>query len=183
MKEKYSFFRRLIFIEVFLIISCIIASIIFMPIYQSTKIVIPYALHPFDICKEHSIWWKNIKIAYIVFYILANGIIVNSIYTIIKRKIKPKKINNQEEINENELKIFVGKNEENNLIYIPEKSLYQNILITGTIGSGKTSSCMYPITKQLISYKNQNEDEKIGMLILDVKGNYHKKVQEYARKV
>ena len=59
--------------------------------------------------------------------------------------------------------------------------MYQNILITGTIGTGKTSSAMYPFTKQLISYSNQNSEQKLGMLILDVKGNYYQKVIEFAK--
>ena len=41
---------------------------------------------------------------------------------------------------------------------------------------------MYPFTQQLIKYKSNNECEKLGMLILDVKGNYYKKVKEYAEK-
>lgn len=64
---------------------------------------------------------------------------------------------------------------------MPEKSLYQNILITGTIGTGKTSSAMYPFTKQLISYSYNNSQQKLGMLILDVKGNYYQKVLEFAK--
>lgn len=35
---------------------------------------------------------------------------------------------------------------------------------------------------QLIQYKYNNEKEKIGMLILDVKGNFYIQVQEYAKK-
>ena len=61
--------------------------------------------------------------------------------------------------------------ETNEEIIIPEKGLYQNLLITGTIGTGKTSSAMYPILYQLLSLN-------IGMLILDVKGNFYKKVLE-----
>ena len=57
--------------------------------------------------------------------------------------------------------------------------MYQNILITGTIGTGKTSSAMYPFTKQLISYNSKDSETKMGMLILDVKGNYYKKVKEF----
>lgn len=56
-------------------------------------------------------------------------------------------------------------------VIIPEKGLYQNILITGTIGTGKTSSAMYPFLEQLLK-------QNLGMLILDVKGNFHKKVLE-----
>ena len=69
---------------------------------------------------------------------------------------------------------------DNSEIFIPEKGLYQNILITGTIGTGKTSSAMYPFLEQLLS-------QNLGMLILDVKGNFHKKVLElnkiYNRKI
>ena len=67
-------------------------------------------------------------------------------------------------------------------IYIPESGLYQNFLITGTIGSGKTSSAMYPFTEQLIRYNSQNLENKIGMLILDVKGNYYSHVKNLAQK-
>ncbi len=66
-------------------------------------------------------------------------------------------------------------------ISIPEKSLYQNILITGTTGSGKTSSAMYPFCKQLIEYESINNDSKLGMLVLDVKGNFYEEVVKYAR--
>ena len=59
--------------------------------------------------------------------------------------------------------------------------MYQNILITGTIGTGKTSSAMYPFTKQLMEYKSYNTKEKLGMLILDVKGNYYLQVKKFAQ--
>lgn len=40
---------------------------------------------------------------------------------------------------------------------------------------------MYPFTKQLISFRCNNKNEKLGMLILDVKGNYYQKVLEFAK--
>ena len=79
------------------------------------------------------------------------------------------------------INLTIGINESNNqTIVIKEKGLYQNFLITGTIGSGKTSSAMYPFTRQLIKYEAENLDKKIAMLILDVKGNYYKQVKKYA---
>lgn len=39
---------------------------------------------------------------------------------------------------------------------------------------------MYPFTKQLIKYKYDDQNLKLGMLILDVKGNYHSQVKKYA---
>lgn len=40
---------------------------------------------------------------------------------------------------------------------------------------------MYPFTKQLLKYNSENVDDKIGMLILDVKGNYHNQILKYAK--
>lgn len=40
---------------------------------------------------------------------------------------------------------------------------------------------MYPFTKQLISFCCNNKNKKLGMLILDVKGNYYQKVLEFAK--
>ena len=67
-------------------------------------------------------------------------------------------------------------------VYLPESGLYQNFLITGTIGSGKTSSAMYPFTEQILKYNSLNPNKKIAVLILDVKGNYFKQVKSFAQK-
>jgi len=83
----------------------------------------------------------------------------------------------------NSLNLLIGlDNSSNSKVYIPESGLYQNFLITGTIGSGKTSSAMYPFTRQLLEFNYNFPNNKIGMLILDVKGNYYKQVKEYAKK-
>ncbi len=66
---------------------------------------------------------------------------------------------------------------------VPEKGLYQDFLICGGKGTGKTQSCMYPFTKQMIYYKAYNENEKAGMLILDVKGNYTREALKCAEQV
>ncbi len=78
------------------------------------------------------------------------------------------------------LNLNIGIDSFGKVVSIPEKGLYQNFLITGTIGSGKTSSAMYPFTKQLFEYNYKNPDDKIAILILDVKGNYHYQVKKYA---
>ena len=76
--------------------------------------------------------------------------------------------------------MYIAKDNNGIPIFLPEASLYQNILITGTIGSGKTSSAMYPFTRQLIKYNYEDSQNKLGMLILDVKGNYYSQVKKYA---
>ena len=40
---------------------------------------------------------------------------------------------------------------------------------------------MYPFTKQLLKYNSEHSDDKIAMLILDVKGNYYNQILEYAK--
>lgn len=133
MKYKFSFFERCIFIEIFVIISSVLATYIFIPIYKTNNLIIPYAIHPFNICIEYPIWWKNIKIIFIITYVISNIIIANTIYSLIKRNVsqknKQEKINNKQ-LSTSELTLYVGKNEQQQLIYIPEKGLYQNILIT-----------------------------------------------------
>ena len=41
---------------------------------------------------------------------------------------------------------------------------------------------MYPFTKQLMEYNNKNPNDKISMLILDVKGNYSNQIKKFAKK-
>ena len=133
--------------------------------------------------------WHYIKIIFIISYFISNIVISNIIYSRFlnkfnffktsQNKIKNNKINNFK--NNNQLNLLVGKNNNDEKIIIPELGLFQNILITGTIGSGKTSSAMYPFTEQFIEYNSCHQD-KIGMLILDVKGNYYNQVKKYTQK-
>ena len=167
-------------------LSFIIMFLTFKEIFFSDVIIFEYAVHPFNICDKQPLLWNIIKFLFIFDYLFSNFIIFNSIFSNIlpKKNVskKYKKNNFCLENNSDELNLSIGYDSSNNLIKIPEKSLYQNIIITGAIGTGKTSSAMYPFTKQLIEYKSNNTKEKIGMLILDVKGNYFSKVQEYASK-
>lgn len=66
-------------------------------------------------------------------------------------------------------------------VVIPKNGMFQNFLITGTIGTGKTASVMYPFLKQALFYKPYSEEEKAGMLILDVKGNFYAEAVKYAK--
>lgn len=176
--------KQYTFIFVLSSILFILGIIIFSPIYLSNNLIFPYAIHPFNICTTYPIFWNNIKILFIIVYIFSSIIISNLIYIkIYKKKKKISTINNhiKLDLSISNFNLYIGYDEKNNDIYIPEKSLYQNILITGTIGTGKTSSAMYPFTRQLIEHNHFNYDKKIGMLILDVKGNYYREVYKYAK--
>ena len=112
--------------------------LIFYPILSSSNLVFPYAIHKFNIVKEYPVVWKLIKISYYISSYISILIIVNLLLTFKKGKFfnHTKK---KETIQKNEgigLCLFVGNNvSTQEKVYIPEKSLYQNFLITGTSGS------------------------------------------------
>ena len=165
--------------------ACFCAWQFFLPIYKAEEIIISIGLRPFDICYDNPILWNYIKISFIIFYILSNYILINSIISRFNlfEKCNIKEISTIDKNNSSELQLLIGKDiSSNKNIYIPESGLYQNFLITGTIGTGKTSSAMYPFTEQLIKYNSLHPNNKIGILILDVKGNYFKQVKQFATK-
>lgn len=84
---------------------------------------------------------------------------------VIYRSLNLKNISLNQKNTGNTSGLFIGTNNENNKIYLPLVALYQNILITGSIGSGKTSSTIFPFLNQLLKIDNMSG------LILDVKGN------------
>ena len=183
---KVKFFSFL-FSLIFLLIFSVIYYHIFLPIYLSSEIIIPYGLNPFDICSQNPKLWNLIKLLFIISFIISNLVISHFIFYRFLRKFFISNNKSQLEefnklsINNSNLNLLVGKNSDNLDVYVPESGLYQNFIITGTIGSGKTSSAMYPFTEQLMKYNSLNKDDKIAMLILDVKGNYYSQVKKYAK--
>lgn len=156
----------------------------FLPLYTANEVIVSFGLHPFDICCNNPSLWNFLKISFIFFYTFSNFIIINSLILRFKlfEKSSPKS-SIQNISTKSNLQLLIGKNlETNQNIYIPEIGLYQNFIITGTIGTGKTSSAMYPFTEQLIKFNSLNPDKKLGILILDVKGNYFKQVKNFASK-
>lgn len=70
---------------------------------------------------------------------------------------------------------IVLKNDLNEDIVIKEKGLYQNLLITGSIGSGKTSGAISNILDELLKCN-------IGGLVIDIKGNFFNQILSMAKK-
>ena len=178
--------KRLLFITLFLLFFLTIEFCIFNPLFTSNEVLITYGITPFNICEKQPQTWNLLK----KLFIFSSSFNIILLSTLISKKIfktnSPHKTLQKEQvspakINKDILQLYIGNNKNEN-IYVSEKGLYQNFLITGTIGSGKTSSAMYPFTKQLIYYKHDNPAEKIGMLILDVKGNYKNQVYEFCSK-
>ena len=123
-----------------------------------------------------NIFNKNIDISlilgngYIYFkflYILLYSFLVFNItykihsYIYSKKKLKEKEVQN---IQHFPIVEFLS---EDKRIVIPSAGLYQNILITGSIGSGKTSAAISTILEELLV-------SSVYGLVIDVKGNYIK---------
>ena len=68
---------------------------------------------------------------------------------------------------------------------IPERGLFTGIAIFGAIGSGKTTCCILPFAEQILAYRAADPERKIGGLVLEVKGDFCRKVKNtldrYAR--
>ena len=62
---------------------------------------------------------------------------------------------------------------------IPERGLFTGVAIFGAVGSGKTSCCMYPFAEQILAYQASDAAKRIGGLILEVKGDFCRKVQRH----
>jgi hypothetical protein len=60
---------------------------------------------------------------------------------------------------------------------LPERALFTGTAIVGAIGTGKTSCCMYPFAEQILAYRADDQQKRIGGLVLEVKGDFCHKVK------
>ncbi len=68
------------------------------------------------------------------------------------------------------------------LLLLHAKGLVTNLVILGSIGSGKTVF-IESILEQLLTYKNTDPTQKIGLLALDEKGNFYKNIQSVLNRI
>ena len=111
---------------------------IFSPIFKAQELIFPYAVTPFDIISKFPKSWFYIKLIYCItcFFNLFLGVNSISKFFLIRTLKKKNNQNAETNIDFGSFNLLLGTDSINqNKIYIPEKGLYQNILITGTIGS------------------------------------------------
>lgn len=199
--------NRISFLGLFLILMYFsFIYIFFKDILNKENIVLDLSFKTIDFAKEDINLWKKIKKVFhlsniFLFAIYLINFIKNNYYKIkinlknknilkhknnLKDEVDLRKLNEDETKKYlekyNQIKINIGFNNKRELISLEGKSLYQNILITGSIGSGKTQSAILPIVDQLIGYKKENQLKKICGLILDVKGNFCNSIEKIAKK-
>ncbi len=132
--------------------------------FVSNNIIFPYGINKFNIVTNYPKLWFNLKIIYVVTFFISWVFIYSFIFNkfinekinnfLIFKKInkwEKNKKNKKENMNEklfnnsiniytnnknNNFKLLIGNSDKTNIpVYIPLKGLFQNILITGTIGS------------------------------------------------
>src|SRR6266404_191048 len=123
---------------------------------------------------------------YLVYSILLSGVYIFALKT--GRRIRAGKLPLYSDPRKRtELSLVVGEvhhprkqvpSETPRWLVIQERGLFTGIAIVGAVGSGKTASCMYPFAEQILAYRAQDPDRRIGGLILEVKGDFCGKVQE-----
>lgn len=151
--------------SIFAILITFLYYLLFRPIFNSSS-NLNSNIKIFNLFLQNPELFFKIKISFLILSFFVSFILFKKIYSFFKVSS-----NEESQADNDSFSLLVGKSLSGEKVYIPEKSLYQNILIIGSIGCGKTSSAMYPFTRQLLSMK-----QKPGFLILDVKGNYYSQV-------
>lgn len=119
--------------------------------------------------------WNKFKVIYFVSMSIFSVIVITvfrlKILNFAKRYVKG--ILKEESVHEelDESGYIIAKTEDDEVVSITDDAMYQNVLITGSIGSGKTSGAICNILYNLIKSGK-------GGLILDVKGNFVDTVKE-----
>ena len=115
---------------------------IFKPIFTAKSLIFPYCVHPFDIHNLYPKFWFYFKQLYCILLFINILVFINFLSNSFNFKVKSSKTNanNLPNLNnKSQINLLVGidsKTQEK--IFINEKGLYQNILVTGTIRlSGK----------------------------------------------
>lgn len=136
-------FRKFLILFLLSIFFTFLFLIFFSPILTAKNLTFPYALHPFDIAQKLPKAWFYLKIFYCFSLFVTVFLTLNSLSIFFKFKKKPKKNHSDEDlIDKNNLNLLIGINPDNHKqVLITEKGLYQNVLVTGTIGSRKNKFC------------------------------------------
>lgn len=138
-----------IYLKLFCLFFCFLLYLfmkyLFSPIFNSSSLIFPYAINPFDIISKYPKAWHDIKLTYCITFFISSYVLLNSFLTVISLNLKIpilKKVQSLPSFSSSKINLLLGKNScTDEEIYITEKALYQNILVTGTIGSRKNKFC------------------------------------------
>lgn len=177
------FYFKLFLLLYFSVFFSILILYIFFPIFNSNSICFSLLSKKIDIVLTYPIYWTCTKKIFCFTTFFSSLIVIKSFFSIFSSFFSTNIEDSVEKFkvfsvsDSNNLSIYIGNTGNNKKIWIPLKGLYQNALVTGSIGSGKTSALLYPVTYQLLNFNFSNQYNS-AFLILDVKGNYYKFVKK-----
>lgn len=64
------------------------------------------------------------------------------------------------------------ESEDPDWLTLPERGLYTGMIIVGAVGTGKTSACMHPFARQILSWNAGDPSRRAAGLTLEVKGDF-----------
>lgn len=168
------YFKVSILLGIFILMQ-ISSILVFKNILFSKFVIFNLGYKKLELVSSFGNYFTGLKYAFYVSYTIFISIILNKIQS---HKLLDKLFADKENKNGGVLPaeaISIAKDYKGEAVSIPINGLYQNILITGSIGSGKTSSAIAKITDELIG-------KGYSGLILDIKGNYVQTVERICRK-
>ena len=163
--------KVLIILIFFLLIFNSINFIFFKRIIFSKFVVLDIGYKKIELVSTFENHWQHFKNIYIILQNIFLVIIFTKVVILYNTKLKNLR---QENVNENGIskdKIYIGSNGKET-IYLNKEELYKNLLITGSIGTGKTYSGINKFCKYMV-------ENKISGLIIDIKGNYVETVEKF----
>ncbi len=63
-------------------------------------------------------------------------------------------------------------------LHVPQRGLYTGVMVVGAVGTGKTSAALYPFTHQLLRWRADDRQRKVGGFVLEVKGDFCGQVRD-----
>ena len=144
--------------------------LIFNQIIFSNFIVINLGYKKLELVSAFGVYWKCfIKIYYLV-YSLSLIVIFKKGYSVYTTRVFEKNKPTEPAVN-NVDKVYLGE-DTSGKVFIDKQELYKNLLITGSIGTGKTTGAINAFCKYMI-------ENTISGLVIDIKGNYINTVSKF----
>jgi len=170
-KENIKLFVMLI---VGLIIINFVNFLVFKNIFFSDFVVLDMGYKKIEIVSTFENYWQYFKNLYVISFNIFFIIIFSKVVNLYSIKIKENNLTEENKNNTQKETIYIGYNDKET-VYLNKEELYKNLLITGSIGTGKTYSGINKFCRYMV-------ENKIPGLIIDVKGNYVNIVEKFRTK-
>lgn len=164
--------KKIISAIVIEIATIIINTIFFHKIIFSNFVVLDIGYKRIELVSAFENYWNMFIVIYYILLCIFTYIVANKFMQI--KANKAKNILNRESPAVTSDMIYLGKSEEYN-VFMNRRELYKNLLITGSIGTGKTRSAINKFVCYMIR-------SNISGIIIDIKGNYVETVDKLISK-